>query len=180
MNERKLYVVKFSVNEIGEDFTILKAFPSQMLARYYVECRCKEVLKGRFNPQRAYWENDLTYYCEDEDRKLSYIYEIEEVKLDESIELPPLPEVEDEVLALKKENNDLRRQLAHIKGVNSAARCFLTMYDGGWNYTKEHIIENMHEARAVLEDDEEGNALVTKMFENWQESRCKSCKKGVK
>lgn len=178
MKQRKLYVVKFSINDIGECFSILKALPSKMLAHQYVEEKCKKLLKESFKPDNAYWENDLTYYYEDDkNEKWSYIYEIESVDLDESIELQPLPEVEKENLALKEENNELRKQLAHAKGLNSAAQCFLTMWDGGWDYAKEHVIKNMHEARAVLEDGERGNTLVLKMFENWQESKCKACKK---
>ena len=181
MKERKLYVVKFSINHIGECFSILKALPSKMLAHQYVEEKCKKLLKESFKPDNAYWENDLTYYYEDDkNEKWSYIYEIEPVDLDESIELQPLPEVEKENLALKEENNELRKQLAHVKGLNSAAQCFLTMWDGGWDYAKEHVIKNMHEARAVLEDGEKGNTLVLKMFENWQESKCKACKSNKK
>ena len=178
MKERKLYVVKFSINDIGEYFSILKALPSKMLAHQYVEEKCKKRLKESFKPDNAHWENDLTYYYEDDkNEKWSYIYEIEPVDLDESIELQPLPEVEKENLALKEENNELRKQLAHVKGLNSAAQCFLTMYDGGWDYAKEHVIENMHEARAVLEDGQQSNILITEMFENWQKLKCETCKK---
>lgn len=177
MKERKLYVVKFSINDIGECFSILKALPSKMLAHQYVETECKRFMKENFKPDNAHWENDLTYYYEDDkNEKWSYIYEIEPVDLDESIKLQPLPEVEKENLSLKEENNELRKQLAHVKGLNSAAQCFLTMWDGGWDYAKEHVIENMHEARAVLEDGERGNTLVLKMFEDWQEIKCKACK----
>ena len=122
MKQRKLYVVKFSINNIGECFSILKALPSKMLAHQYVEEKCKKLLKESFKPDNAYWENDLIYYYEDDkNEKWSYIYEIEPVDLDESIELQPLPEVEKENLALKEENNELRKQLAHAKGLNSAA-----------------------------------------------------------
>ena len=179
--ERKLYVVKFSINDIGEDFTILKAFPSKMLAHQYVETNCKRFMKENFKLDHAYWENDLTYYYEDDkNKKWSYIWEIEPVDLDESIELQPLPEVEKENLALKEENNELRKQLAHVKSLNSAAQCFLTMWDGGWDYAKEHVLENMHAAKAVLEDSEESNALVSKMFDNWQKSKCNACMKDKK
>jgi hypothetical protein len=176
-NERKLYVVKFSINEIGKYFSILKAFPSKMLSQQYVERKCKELLKERFNPKCAHWENDLTYYYENDIEKMSYIYGIEPVDPDESIELPPLPEVEKENRSLKEENNELRKQLAHTKGLNSAAQCYLTMWDGGWDYAKEHVIENMHKAKSVLSDGEKGNELILNMFEGWLEGRCKTCQK---
>lgn len=176
MKERKLFIVKFSIDEIGSNDCILKAFSSKMLAHYYIECQCKHLLKGLYDGSNGFWENDLKYIYNNHHNNETYCYEIDEIELDESIKLPNLPELEKENLTLKEENNELRKQLAHVKGLNSAAQCFLTMYDGGWDYAKEHVIENMHEARAVLEDGEKGNDLILKMFEGWQESKCKACK----
>ena len=43
------------------------------------------------------------------------------------------------------------------------------MWDGGWDYAKEHVIENMHAAKAILEDGEVGNAKISEMFRDWKE-----------
>ena len=50
------------------------------------------------------------------------------------------------------------------------------MYDGGWDYDREHILENMHAARFILEDSKEGNQKITEMFEEWLKIR-EACKK---
>lgn len=55
--------------------------------------------------------------------------------------------------------------------MNAAARCYATMWDGGWKYTKEHIIENLHAIRNILEGNEEGNSELSKMFERWSKQR---------
>ena len=44
------------------------------------------------------------------------------------------------------------------------------MWDGGWEYDREHILENMHAARFILEDGKEGNRKITEMFEEWLKS----------
>ena len=85
-----------------------------------------------------------------------------------------MPEVEKENLALKTENKELRKKLSHAEGLNAAARCYLVMYDGGWQYAKEHVLENMHAAKHILEDGEAGNAKINEMFEKWLEARKKS------
>ena len=56
------------------------------------------------------------------------------------------------------------------------AKCYLVMYDGGWDYDREHILENMHAARFILEDSKEGNQKITEMFEEWLKTR-EACKK---
>ena len=177
MKKRKLYVVKFSIS-CKDDFAVVKVFASKLRAQQYVESECKNIFKDKFNPSYGCWEDDLNYVYDSHDEHCWFYYwELEETDVDDGVQLPFLPEIEEENLALKEENNELRKQLAHVKGLNLAAQCYLTMWDGGWKYAKEHVVENMHKARAVLEDNEKGNDLVLKMFENWQESKCKACKK---
>lgn len=185
MKERKLFIVKFGIDEIDSNDCILKAFSSKMLAQCYIKDECKRFIESMHNniydESFGVWENDLTYcYADSNHIHNRYYYEIDQIELDESIELPDLPVVEKENLVLKEENNELRKQLAHVKSLNSAAQCFLTMYDGGWDYAKEHVIENMHEARAVLEDGEKGNTFVLNMFENWQKTKCETCQQKKK
>jgi hypothetical protein len=45
------------------------------------------------------------------------------------------------------------------------------MWDGGWEYDREHILENMHAARFILEDGKPGNEKITEMFEHWLAQR---------
>ena len=65
--------------------------------------------------------------------------------------LPELPFIEKENLALKAENDELRNKLADANGIISKARSLITMWDGGWNYDKEHILNNVHKAKEILE-----------------------------
>lgn len=168
-NKKKAFVTSI-------DGLPLMAFSSKLRAQQYVESRCKSYLKESFTPSNGFWEDDLNYiYKRDGNRDMHY--EIDAVDIDDSIELPFLPTIEEENLALKEENNDLRRQLAHAKELNAAALCHLVMWDGGWKYAKEHVLENMHEARSILEDTDAGNAAVEAMFERWLQSRCSSCNK---
>ena len=113
-------------------------------------------------------------YEDNDNPQEHYYFEIEEVNMDQDNKLPEMPEVEKENLALKTENKELRKKLSHVEGLNAAAKYYLTMYDGGWQYAKEHVLENMHFARFILEDGERGNAKIYEMFESWLEARKKS------
>lgn len=65
--------------------------------------------------------------------------------------LPELPYIEKENLALKDENIELRNRLSQLEELIAGARRFLTMWDGGWSYSKEHILKNAHAARDILD-----------------------------
>ena len=146
-----------------------------MAAHHYIEDEAKKLLKDKFNPEYGWWDDAWNYIYEDNDNPQEhYYFEIEEVHMDQDNKLPELPEVEKENLALKTENKELRKKLGHVEGLNAAAKCYLTMYDGGWQYAKEHVLENMHSARFILEDGERGNAKIDEMFESWLEARKKS------
>lgn len=143
-----------------------------MAAQYYIEEEIKKLLKDKFIPKNGYWDDAWNYVYEDkDDPNCMYYFEIEEVFIDQDNNLPELPEIEKENLALKAENKELRKKLGHVEGLNAAAKCYLTMYDGGWQYAKEHVLENMHAARSILEDEESGNAKINEMFENWLKAR---------
>lgn len=169
MTDRQtIFVVKLNVN--GEcSSTLLKAFSSRLVASHYIESRVKDSLKDRFDPSKGIWEDAWTYVYETDNG--NHCYEIEEVDVEQDVALPYLPLIEQENLALKAENKELREKLSHAEGLNAAAKCYLTMYDGGWKYAKEHVIENMHAARSILEDGKPGNDKITEMFEDWQKIR---------
>ena len=104
-----------------------------MAAQHYIEDEAERFLKDKFNPDYGWWDDAWNYIYEDNDNPQEhYYFEIEEVHMDQDNKLPELPEVEKENIALKTENKELRKKLGHVEGLNAAAKCYLTMYDGGW------------------------------------------------
>ena len=171
----KVFVVKFRIGD-DNDFNISKAFAGRLSAQQYVESEAKRLLKDEYDPGRGRWTDAWNYRyenamrCKDREGKehlYDYSFEIEEVDVEQNVVLPELPAVEKESLALKQENRDLRKKLGHAEGLIAAAKCYLTMWDGGWEYDREHILENMHAARFILEDGEPGNRKIQEMFEGW-------------
>ena len=184
MANEKVFIVKFKIG-YDDDFTTLKAFAGRLSAQQYAESECKRLLRDGYDPGKGCWVDAWNYRYEDamrcEDREgkehsYDYSFEIEEVDVEQNFILPELPFVERESLALKRENKELRERLGRAEGLIAAARCYLVMYDGGWEYDREHILENAHAAKAILEDGEEGNRKVTEMFELWLKNR-KACEK---
>ena len=175
MRNDKLFVVKFNIG-YDDDFTLCKAFAGRLSAQQYVETEVKKLLKTDYNPSNGCWDDAWHYRYENALNGKDYRFEIEEISVEQTVILPELPFVENENLVLKNENKELRQKLGHVEGLIAAARCYLTMYDGGWQYDKEHVIENMHAARAILEDGKSGNAKINEMFENWLEIREKDKK----
>lgn len=179
MENQSLFAVTFSI-DYRDDISILKAFSSKLAAHQYIESSIRQLLKDQFKINNGFWQNDLLYMYEGYDshlgRNTTYYYEIETVAVENDVELPPIPWIETENKALREENLRLVEKLSHAKGLNAAAVCYLTMYDGGWDYAKEHVIENMHKARQILEDGNKGNAAIDEMFNEWLKHRCTSCK----
>lgn len=184
MANNKLFVVKFRIG-YDNDFNISKAFAGRLSAQQYVESKCKQLVRENYSPDNGCWIDAWNYRyenamrCKDREGKehlYDYSFEIEEVDIEQTVVLPELPFVEKESLALKQENKDLRQRLGHAEGLIAAAKCYLTMWDGGWEYDREHILENMHIAKSILEDGEPGNRKITAMFEEWLKSR-ETCKK---
>ena len=137
-------------------------------------------MRDNYNPGNGCWIDAWNYRyenamrckdCNGEEHLYDYSFEIEEVDVEQNVVLPELPFVEKENLALKTENSELKRKLGHAEGLIAAAKCYLTMWDGGWEYDREHVLENAHAARAVLEDSEPGNRKIEEMFEEWLRRR---------
>lgn len=179
MVNSKVFVVKFRIG-YDDDFGISKAFAGRLSAQQYVESECKRLVRDNYNPDNGCWIDAWNYRyenalkCEDchgKERLYDYVFEIEEVDVEQNVVLPELPFVEKENLSLKQENKDLRQRLGHAEGLIAAAKCYLTMWDGGWEYDREHILENMHAAKSVLEDGESGNRKIAEMFEQWLANR---------
>lgn len=184
MANNKLFVVKFRIGD-DNDFSISKAFAGRLSAQQYVESKCKQLVRDNYNPDNGCWIDAWNYRYENavrrkdrsgEEHLYDYSFEIEEVDVDQNVVLPELPFVEKESLVLKQENKDLRQRLGRAEGLIAAAKCYLTMWDGGWEYDREHILENMHAARSILEDGEPGNKKIMAMFEGWLKNG-ETCKK---
>ena len=179
MANNKLFVVKFRIG-YDNNFNISKAFAGRLSAQQYIESKCKQLVRENYNPDNGCWIDAWNYRyenamrCKDYNGKehlYDYSFEIEEVDIEQTVVLPELPFVEKESLALKQENKDFRQRLGHVEGLIAAAKCYLTMWDGGWEYDREHILENMHIAKSILEDGEPGNRKIMEMFEEWLKNR---------
>ena len=153
------------------DYAPLRAFSSRLLASQFIESKVKDMFKDSFDPAKGIWEDAWTYIYESSNDK--HYYRIDSIEIEQDAVLPCIPFVEQENIALKDENKELREKLSRAEGLNAAARCCLTMWDGGWKYAKEHVIENMHAAKDILEDGEPGNKKIDEMFENWLKNRDK-------
>ena len=184
MANNRLFVVKFRIGH-DDDFSISKAFASKLSAQQYIESECKQLMQDNYNPDNGRWIDAWNYRYENAQQQedyegkehlYDYLFEIEEVDVEQNIELQAMLGLEKESIALKQENKDLRQKLGHAEGLIAAAKCYLVMYDGGWDYDREHILENMHAARFILEDSKEGNQKITEMFEEWLKTR-EACKK---
>ena len=152
MAKNKLFVVKFKFEEDDKDIVILKAFAGHLSASQYVENEVKTYNKD-FKEEYGVWEDPWHYIYKDPSQSnlRTKSYEIEEVEIEEDVVLPELPSIEKENLALKDENIELRNRLSQLEEYIAGARRFLTMWDGGWSYSKEHILKNAHAARDILD-----------------------------
>ena len=150
MAKNKLFIVKFKFEEDDKDIVILKAFAGHLSASQYVENEVK-TWNSDFKPECGIWTDPWNYSYKNPIDGRCQTYQIEEVEVEHNIVLPELPFIEKENLTLKAENDELRKNLADANGAISEARSFLTMWDGGWNYDKEHILKNVHKAKEILE-----------------------------
>ena len=174
MSKTNLYVVKFDIGRNGDDLDAVrvKAFSSRMKAQAYVEAKVRDMFKEDFRPERGFWNNPWLYcYRSDEDPANEYLWEIEEVEVEEGAGLPDVPEVEKENKALKAENAKLKADVEKLSSQIAAAECWLTMWDGGWDYGKEVILENVNAAKAILKGSKEADSKIREMFEGWLKAR---------
>lgn len=150
MASKKLFVVKFKFEDDDKDVVILKAFAGHLSASQYVESEVK-TWNSDFKPECGIWTDPWNYSYKNPIDGRCQTYQIEEVEVEHNIVLPELPFIEQENLALKNENSELREKLARLEESVAGARRFLSMWDGGWNYDKEHILKNVHAAKDILE-----------------------------
>jgi len=176
--KRKCFVVLFTCgreakeefgNETAMDFSPLKIFASNIMARVYCERRGRK-FQSKDKTIIREWENPdtlLLYKQEgDKQEELDYRFEIYETDIDDDVPADfhyPLIEKENEVL--RNECYRLRKELADVTQRNAVAATYATMWDGGWNYTKERVLENLQIVKDVLAGD---HAKVQELYEKWK------------
>lgn len=177
----KVFAVTFysQFKRSGEDDGMLplKIFASKLRAKAYCEEKAKSMMcqhADLFGDSKPLWLNDTEYILTTSDQRYTFKWSIDETDVDDEVEADfRRPEIELENGALRRENVQLRKTLSEVKGRNAAAACYATMWDGGWDYTKEAVIENLHKVRAILEDDHH-SGILDEMFADWQKSHNKN------
>lgn len=172
MENRKVYIVKLLERE-DHYSTQLKVFSSLLKAKNYCECEASKLSyrNNSIEPEdhETWWEDNFTYIAKVND--FEWILEIDETDLDEDVVDVSRPEIEVENEILRKENLELREKLSKQAAMNAAAQACLIMWDGGWKYTKEHVLDCMYAAKDMLERNAEGDKALKKMFECWMKFR---------
>ena len=158
-------------SETAMDFSPLKIFASNLMARVYCECRARE-FQSKDKTITLEWENadTLLLYKQDGDKQeeLDYRFEIWETEIDDDVPSDlHYPQIEKENEVLRNECYRLRKELADVTQRNAVAATYATMWDGGWNYTKERVLDNLHIVKDVLAGD---HAKITELYEAWKKS----------
>lgn len=174
-----LYTYEDEKNDVS---TIVKATTSYEAAREYVLKQIdkhkdsKEVSSFTVgNGEEKYeWEMRYVLTFGDGDKKNSHsvemTYRIEPIELVDSEDVPEIrrPELEKRREALEKHNDELKMEVAELRKNNSAAQCYLTFWDGGKYEDLDHVLKNVHTAKAILRGGEQGNNHILKLFEGWK------------
>ena len=146
--KRKVFCVTCQTSyhkELDGFETPLKIFSSYQLAKNYAESR--EVLKGK----EWHWESVDTMVVKIDD-DYDMVYQIHDCYVDDSIPDDfKVPEIEKENIALINENRQLKKELSEANCKIARAASYATMWDGGYEYTKEAILENLHMVRSILD-----------------------------
>ena len=178
--KRKCFVVLFTCgreakeefgNETAIDFSPIKIFSSNLRAKVYCEHRARE-FQDNFKSITLYWENDSTlilYKQEGEKQaELDFRWEIYETEIDDDVPADfHYPQIEKENEVLRNECYRLRKELADVTQRNAVAATYATMWDGGRNYNKERVLENLHIVKDVLAGD---HAKVRELYEKWKKN----------
>lgn len=176
--KRKCFVVLYTTGKEAEekfglgtsnDFLPLKIFSSQSNARYY----CYQMgLKKKGNDINIvlHWENDDTlllfkFNGENYD-ELQSRWEIHSTEIDSDVPVDfNDPQIERENEVLRNECYRLRKELAEVTQRNAVAATYATMWDGGRDYTKERVLDNLQIVKDVLAGD---HLKVRELYETWK------------
>ena len=168
-----------SFHEYDGVHSIVKACTSYECARQYiythVEClkSSNDCVIDRFVETETKREFELEYHYTDRPHTFKQTYFINEIDLEENKNLPEAvkPKLEKRCEANEAINLDLRKDLAEYKKRVAAALCFLTFYDGGIYEDFDHLIDNLHKAKCILEGDDKSNDYILHMFEEWKKTQ---------
>ena len=164
--KKSVFVVTFTAmaRDAAPD-GFLKVFASKLRAKSYIEKTASHwVGPGNFAGTLS-WIND--------DEMIQYVngkaackWRIEETDIDDEVpsdfRYPPI-EKENEVL--RNECYRLRKELADVTQRNAVAATYATMWDGGREYTKERVLDNLQIVKAVLAGDHQ---KVQELYEAWK------------
>ena len=133
----------------------LRIFSSYQLAKHFCEERASREILGK--TYEWHWDNYETLVVEVND-KYDMVYHIRDAKVEDDI--PDdfrVPEIEKENRALMEENRQLRKEISDANVKIAKALSYATMWDGGYDYTKEAVLENLHVVRGILKGNGEGD-----------------------
>lgn len=178
--KRKCFVVLFTCgreakeafgNETAMDFSPIKIFASNLMARVYCEHKARE-FQSKDKTILIDWldESTLLLYKQDGEKnaELDQRWEIYETDIDDNVPSDfHYPQIEKENEVLRNECWNLRKQLSEVTQRNAVAATYATMWDGGRDYTKEHVLENLHTVKEVLAGD---HAKIRELYEGWKKS----------
>lgn len=117
---------------------------------------------------KCYWI--IRYKHDENNEQCEHSYRIETIDLNDKEDVPNVrrPELEKRCEALTKHNDELKAMVAELKKNNSAAQCYLTFWDGGRYESLDHVLDNVHTAREILNGGQKGNTHILKLFEGWK------------
>lgn len=167
--KKTVWVVLYCEREDKEPSGALKVLSSKLRAKLY----CEEAGKKWFSDSQkvegtGYWENDYTYALVKPNGETYCTWVLEETVIDDDVESSfHYPPIEKENEVLRNECYRLRRELAEVTQRNAVAATYATMWDGGRDYTKEHILDNLQSVREVLSGD---HRKVRELYENWKKN----------
>lgn len=165
---------------IGDAQSIVKATTSYESARQYIIDRIKSLserndvydFKSYESETKYCWDLYYSFGNGDKKFKVETTYRIEPIELIDSDDIPEIrrPELEKRCEALEKHNDELKNEVSELKKNNSAAQCYLTFWDGGMYEDFDHILKNVHTAKAILRGGEQGNNHILELFEGWKKN----------
>ena len=160
-----LYCDRDDINPSGA----LKVLSSKFRAKAY----CEEVGKKWFSePHKiegsGFWANDYTYVLAKPNGETICTWVLEETVIDDDVEDSfRYPPIEKENAALRKECQCLREAIVEVTQRNAAAACYATMWDGGLDYTKEAVLDNLAAVREILFGD---HKKIRELYEAWKKN----------
>ena len=164
----KVYVVTFTayVKDDTPDYA-LKVFSSKLRAKAYCEQKASHWSGPGHLTVTCTWVDDYTIV-----RYVNGVanckFEIDETDIDDEVPADfHYPQIEKENEVLRNECYRLRKELADVTQRNAVAATYATMWDGGKDYTKERVLDNLQIVKDVLAGDHQ---KVRELYESWKKN----------